>query len=1277
MAVPAGNFTVEFWQRFDGPTTWTPTTFGLNPIVAGNNFKFHSPWNSGPDYLFWDLGSERHQKTNVNNRTGWHHFALVKNGATTQVYWNGALIINEAQTSSFTPYQADLQLPWGGSVPYNGRIDEFRIWNVARTQAQIQTYWKRNLRGTETGLLAYWDFNEGTGSSANDKTGHGYNGTMASPPVWNVSDVPLLPAITDVSGSTLDGEFGGTFPSGNMFAGGDFTAQFTLSNVPPPAFNITAMTPAPASTQTSTVSSIVFTFSTNLDPATVNTNTLKLKRAGLDGILDTGDDVDITPTAVSVVNGNQIKIDQAGQANPSEKYRITLNATTLPVIKDLNGSTLDGEYPGQSGGFPSGNGTVGGDFTTTFQVDLYSTTTVVSAPQPITYGTTSVALSATVNGGPVQNINTGTVTFQLKNGAAANVGSPVAGNVTSSVANVVYPIPSGTVIGAYSIVGTYSGGGLFTTSFDNSQKLDITKAALSVTPNNFSRAYGSTNPTFTGTIAGIQYSDNITATYACGATATSNVGSYPIVPTVADPNSRLSNYTLTTNNGAMTVAPVALNVSAGSFARQYGAANPTFGGTISGLKNGDNITATYATSATASSPVTTYAIVPTLVDPNNKLGNYNVTSTNGTLTVTKAPLSAAALNASRLYGAPNPVFSGILSGVLNGDNILAVYNSTAAPADNVGTYPITPSLLDPDGKLGNYTVSLSNGTLTVTKAPLTVAAASLSRTYGSPNPPLIGTITGIQNNDNITATYTTSATAASVVGNYAIVPTLVDPGSKLGNYTVTSTNGTLTVGKAALSVTPDDASRVYGALNPAFSGTLSGVTNGDNITASYFTLATSGSAAGTYPISAALSDPGNKLPNYALTLNTGTLTILMSTPLIAWPAPARIFAGVPLSGVQLNASASDAISGAELAGTFVYTPAAGTVLAPGLGQTLSVVFTPNNAANYNTAAAQTTINVDPAIPVSITSALTGSAQKDAAFTYTITADGSAPMTFSAAGLPAGLTLVGDTISGAPTVTGVFYVLLSVSNYANYDSKSLKLTITGSATNHAPQIGSPPTVSVNPATTAVPVIISALATDEDGDALGYEWDFGDGTTGVGPSVSKTYAAVGVYIVKLTVSDGQASDTQSVNIVVRDGPATGTFTLEQVSLLFSFTKIGKDNLSISGHILLPPAFNPTGKSIRVLIGALDYSATLISNGTTGDKAFSLKGKAGESAKYTFKLKNQALFAKLSDLGFTKLTNNPALDFPVIVVLGGQSFFDHPAINYTVKSSKKGPVSGKGKK
>src|SRR5438552_4360528 len=135
--------------------------------------------------------------------------------------------------------------------------------------------------------------------------------------------------------------------------------------------------------------------------------------------------------------------------------------------------------------------------------------------------------------------------------------------------------------------------------------------------------------------------------------------------------------------------------------RLYGDPNPAFTGTITGIKNADNITATYASAATAASPVGTYAIVPALVDPDHKLGNYVVTSNDGKLTVNPAPLTVTAADAGRLYGDPNPSFSGTITGIKDSDNIPATYASAATPASAIGTYPIVPTLVDFDHKLGN------------------------------------------------------------------------------------------------------------------------------------------------------------------------------------------------------------------------------------------------------------------------------------------------------------------------------------------------------------------------------------------------------------------------------------------------------------------------------------------------------------------------------------------------------------------------------------------------
>ena len=70
-------------------------------------------------------------------------------------------------------------------------------------------------------------------------------------------------------------------------------------------------------------------------------------------------------------------------------------------------------------------------------------------------------------------------------------------------------------------------------------------------------------------------------------------------------------------------------------------------------------------------------------------------------------------NASKLLNAPNPAFTGTITGIRFSDNISATYSTSATPTSPAGTYPINATLVDPDGKLPNYTVTINPGTLTI------------------------------------------------------------------------------------------------------------------------------------------------------------------------------------------------------------------------------------------------------------------------------------------------------------------------------------------------------------------------------------------------------------------------------------------------------------------------------------------------------------------------------------------------------------------------------------
>jgi hypothetical protein len=250
----------------------------------------------------------------------------------------------------------------------------------------------------------------------------------------------------------------------------------------------------------------------------------------------------------------------------------------------------------------------------------------------------------------------------------------------------------------------------------------------------------------------------------------------------------------------------------------------------------------------------------------------------------------------------------------------------------------------------NYNGASGSAVLTITtSAPVLSWATPAAITYGTP-------LSSTQHN----------ATSGGIAGTLAYTPaagTVLPAGTQTLSVTFTPTDSsdystqtatvTLVVNKAPLSVTPNNASKTYGTVNRAFTGSIVGLVNGDTITATYASGATTSTVVGVYStgvnaIAATLSDPGNKLPNYTLTQNLGTLTITQATTTLAWATPAPITYGTPLSATQL-----DATSGG-VAGTFAYIPAAGTVLPAG-SQLLSVTFTPTDGADYSAANATVTL----------------------------------------------------------------------------------------------------------------------------------------------------------------------------------------------------------------------------------------------------------------------------------------------------------------------------------
>lgn len=141
----------------------------------------------------------------------WTHIAVVSDqtsgNASLKAYINGDGSINNrplaiSQGVAFTIRPTPtlmLGKKFGQEIDFKGKIAEVRLWNTARTEAEIRANMHSRLTGKETGLVGYWPLNEGTGSIANDQTQNQNQGTITGA-TWQTMAVssPLPPLYQDL-----------------------------------------------------------------------------------------------------------------------------------------------------------------------------------------------------------------------------------------------------------------------------------------------------------------------------------------------------------------------------------------------------------------------------------------------------------------------------------------------------------------------------------------------------------------------------------------------------------------------------------------------------------------------------------------------------------------------------------------------------------------------------------------------------------------------------------------------------------------------------------------------------------------------------------------------------------------------------------------------------------------------------------------------------------------------------------------------------------------------
>jgi hypothetical protein len=296
------------------------------------------------------------------------------------------------------------------------------------------------------------------------------------------------------------------------------------------------------------------------------------------------------------------------------------------------------------------------------------------------------------------------------------------------------------------------------------------------------------------------------------------------------------------------------------------------------------------------------------------------------INVLKAPLSIAADNKSKVYGAALPGFSASYASFVNGDTTnqlttQATFSTSATSASDVGEYAINVSgATSPD-----YTITFMSGTLTNTPAALTIAAVSTNKIYGDAVPGLSATYTGFVNNDTVASLDTpvsisTTATLSSPAGLYPITVTnAVDL-----NYTITFVNGLLTNSPAALLVTADNKTNIFGAPLPTYTASYSGFKLSDNPASLTTPVALNSAATQSSPVGAYDIVPSAAAgSNYVVSFVNGALYII----------------GAQSSGA-LASSANPALPAANVTFTYTLSPVAPSTETP----TGTVTFKTNGVA---------------------------------------------------------------------------------------------------------------------------------------------------------------------------------------------------------------------------------------------------------------------------------------------------------------------------------------------
>jgi len=194
-SLPTGNTerTAEMWV-YVKPTSWainrhTIFEYGIDTLHQA----FAIDMEPFPRMQVYSWDDDLFFQTGLTASEGWFHVAATYDGASFHGFVNGSEQGAHPLTSVLATAQTVVRLGWSPftDAHFDGMIDEVRLWNVARTAEEIKRTMSERLTGNEGWLVAYWRFDEGTGSIARDSSTRGNDGVLELGPAWVPSGVAL------------------------------------------------------------------------------------------------------------------------------------------------------------------------------------------------------------------------------------------------------------------------------------------------------------------------------------------------------------------------------------------------------------------------------------------------------------------------------------------------------------------------------------------------------------------------------------------------------------------------------------------------------------------------------------------------------------------------------------------------------------------------------------------------------------------------------------------------------------------------------------------------------------------------------------------------------------------------------------------------------------------------------------------------------------------------------------------------------------------------------